>query len=429
MARGMNIMVEAPRPSLRRWATALTGYSTPEGGLFERAANGAMRWLNGVRFEPFGCDAHTVKAPFDPCTTNALPDANEHGFEDEVAFEPFLALAGIECSVVATDRSQLLDWVTAHTEIERSANLAAEVERAAWSGTNISLISAAVSNGETGDNADTSLAGAVSYIEARLAERLHGGVGIIHMPAWLLVLLPNVRWIDDKPHTATGHVIVADAGYQGVDPDTGDASADATWIFGSGPVFAKLSPVIDFVGNPYEEIDFERDQRFVTIQQYGLAYFDPCTVVSAQVDLTDDNIVENPAAGGGGGDATAANQVTANTRLQEIEDRIANIETSAVALEDALTADAATLSNVGDSASSVTLAASNAARRGLIIHNDSGANLFIKFGATASATSYTYKIPPDGHLDYTSGGVIYTGVVDGIWASDAGGNARVTELT
>jgi hypothetical protein len=87
----------------------------------------------------------------------------------------------------------------------------------------------------------------------------------------------------------------------------------------------------------------------------------------------------------------------------------------------------ATLANVAGSASSVTLAAANASREGVVIMNDSTAILYVKFGATASATSFTYKLN-GGETYESSGPVIYTGIITGIWAS-ATGAARVTELT
>lgn len=90
----------------------------------------------------------------------------------------------------------------------------------------------------------------------------------------------------------------------------------------------------------------------------------------------------------------------------------------------------ATLSNVGDSATSVTVLASNANRRGAIIANDSTAVLMVKMGATASATSFTQAIPGNANGVYSYEVPFgYTGIIDGIWASDAGGNARVTEIT
>lgn len=92
----------------------------------------------------------------------------------------------------------------------------------------------------------------------------------------------------------------------------------------------------------------------------------------------------------------------------------------------------ATLANVAASAASVTLQASNAARLGLVIVNDStGADLYVKLGATASVTSYTYYLPRgiNGQLSILELPLpVYTGIVDGIWSS-ASGNARMTELT
>jgi hypothetical protein len=86
----------------------------------------------------------------------------------------------------------------------------------------------------------------------------------------------------------------------------------------------------------------------------------------------------------------------------------------------------ATPANVGSSTTSVTLFASNGSRLGAILVNDSTSMLYLKYGATASATSYTYAIEAGGTWEMP--GPIYTGVIDGIWTS-ANGNARTTELT
>jgi hypothetical protein len=84
-----------------------------------------------------------------------------------------------------------------------------------------------------------------------------------------------------------------------------------------------------------------------------------------------------------------------------------------------------TESNVAGSASSVTLLASNANRLGATIYNDSTANLYVKLGATASATSFTILLAANDYYEVPFG---YTGIIDGSWAS-ATGNARITELT
>lgn len=90
------------------------------------------------------------------------------------------------------------------------------------------------------------------------------------------------------------------------------------------------------------------------------------------------------------------------------------------------TASSATLTNVSASASSTSIVAANSSRKGLIIFNDSSSALYIKFGTTASTSSFTYKIFGNGTWEMPET-VIYTGAIDGIWDS-ATGAARVTEL-
>jgi hypothetical protein len=89
-----------------------------------------------------------------------------------------------------------------------------------------------------------------------------------------------------------------------------------------------------------------------------------------------------------------------------------------------------TLSNVSASATSVTVLAANSARIGATITNDSSSVVYLKFGATASTTSYTVVLAgavtaPFSYYEVPAG---YTGIIDGIWAS-AAGSARVTEIT
>lgn len=91
------------------------------------------------------------------------------------------------------------------------------------------------------------------------------------------------------------------------------------------------------------------------------------------------------------------------------------------------TSSTSTLSNVASSATSVSLLASTAGRRGAYFFNDSTAILYVKFGTTASATSFTVKIQPDGFFEMPPKPV-YTGAIDGIWSA-ANGSCRITELT
>jgi hypothetical protein len=86
------------------------------------------------------------------------------------------------------------------------------------------------------------------------------------------------------------------------------------------------------------------------------------------------------------------------------------------------TAAVATVTNVAVSAVVATLAASNASRLKLIVHNESG-TLFVKLGTAATSVSYTYRLVANTLLEITG----YTGAVTAIKASGAS-SALVTEL-
>jgi hypothetical protein len=96
---------------------------------------------------------------------------------------------------------------------------------------------------------------------------------------------------------------------------------------------------------------------------------------------------------------------------------------SAVAVKETRAA-TATLANVSGSASSVTLQALNANRLAVEVFNDSTATLYVKYGASASTTSFTRKLFAGEAFREE----LYTGIITGIWES-ATGAARMTELT
>lgn len=83
------------------------------------------------------------------------------------------------------------------------------------------------------------------------------------------------------------------------------------------------------------------------------------------------------------------------------------------------------VTSVAASATSVTLLALNAARRGATIYNDSSALLYLKLGATASTTSFTVKMAAESYYEVPTG---YSGVIDALWAS-ATGSARISEIS
>lgn len=82
------------------------------------------------------------------------------------------------------------------------------------------------------------------------------------------------------------------------------------------------------------------------------------------------------------------------------------------------------ITNVAGSATSVTLLSANAARRNFVIYNNSTSDCYVKYGTTASSTSFTYYLPSLGTLQDE----FYAGRIDAIWIA-ANGSAQITEVS
>ena len=100
-------------------------------------------------------------------------------------------------------------------------------------------------------------------------------------------------------------------------------------------------------------------------------------------------------------------------------DAAGNVVTSGIPV-----ATTVTNSNVASSATNVTLLASNTSRRGASMFNDSTQAAYVKFGATATTSSFTYKVFPSQTLEFPV--PMYTGIVDALWDS-ANGSMRIAE--
>jgi hypothetical protein len=117
--------------------------------------------------------------------------------------------------------------------------------------------------------------------------------------------------------------------------------------------------------------------------------------------------------------AVGAGAVSAGTQRVVI----ANDQTAVICAEEKVAS--ASITQVAVSTTSAVLKASNSARKYLTVFNDAATVLCVKYGATASATSFTVKIPAGAIWEMSE--VIYTGTVDAILVSGTG-NAYVTEL-
>lgn len=85
-------------------------------------------------------------------------------------------------------------------------------------------------------------------------------------------------------------------------------------------------------------------------------------------------------------------------------------------------------SSIAQSSTSVQMSAANSSRLVWTCFNNptQAANLYLKYGTTASTTDFDVRIVPFGYFEMPR--PVYTGRIDGIWDSTGAGFARIAEF-
>jgi len=129
------------------------------------------------------------------------------------------------------------------------------------------------------------------------------------------------------------------------------------------------------------------------------------------------------------GKVTACNTgaVTISAALPAGTNNIGDIDVLTLPAVVAATYSTSAVTSVVSAATSTSILASNANRRMAIMVNDADKNCYVKLGATASTTSFSYKLTPGQTLELPM--PVYTGAIDAIWEAGPTGSMRVTEIT
>jgi hypothetical protein len=129
------------------------------------------------------------------------------------------------------------------------------------------------------------------------------------------------------------------------------------------------------------------------------------------------------------GKVTACNTgaVTISTALPVGNNNIGDVDIASLPSVVAATYSTSSITSVVSAAVSTSILASNANRRMAIMTNDTDKNVYVKLGATASTTSFSYKLTPGQTLELPI--PMYTGVIDAIWDASPTGSMRVTEIS
>lgn len=163
-------------------------------------------------------------------------------------------------------------------------------------------------------------------------------------------------------------------------------------------------------------------QRATVVVSCGDADYSGEVGRDKQPTVDADGILCASSTGGGGSSVTIAHPVIGEAPVPFISTNSAGTPIASPANS--------TYANVSDQATATSCLASNSTREGARFYNDSTVVAYLlEDEGTASATNFTVKMNPgDLYILPVNTSGVYTDAVSCIWASDASGAMRVTEI-
>lgn len=241
----------------------------------------------GYVFDPELCGTDRGGIVAVECTGNT--DPRTPGFDNpNIAGDPFVIWSADECS---TFGFAARDWVGRAQRALRSTEsywLANEFWMGTLGLTQRSLVDASAQTLTVGG---ITVAKGIAEVEAALAAQLMGNPGMVHMSMRILQLAmsDDAIWRDGAVwRTASGNLVVADAGYTGIGPSGSEIGA-SEFIYGTGMVSVALGPVETLPSSTGDAagqaLALDRSVNTMTVYADRLAtwVWDPCVHVAAQV--------------------------------------------------------------------------------------------------------------------------------------------------
>jgi hypothetical protein len=196
----------------------------------------------------------------------------------------FVVWAGDKCSTFGTRNRDWQGLARRRLAATESALIAGEV----WSGAIAtaqgyanrplaSVLSDTVTNGPA------AVVPALAAVEQAVATLGHGAPGLIHCTVQTLTHLSAAFAIYKTGNvwvTASGNVVIADAGYNGSGPD-GTPAGSSQWMYGTSLMSVRLGP--PDIGEPF--VVWDTNDEFVIAQRPVAVQWDHCVHVAAQVDI------------------------------------------------------------------------------------------------------------------------------------------------
>jgi hypothetical protein len=238
-------------------------------------------WMEGISFRGELCPSLQV---FGPCSEPDLPTGD---FSQPVYYRP----AGYRVMDTCSTLERGFDPARVTRLAEAVASYAVANELWTGAGTQAEPYDTPARNGQTengylaDDNAEIitevpeNLLDALGLLEQTARERTRGQQVFLHVPIRVVNRVgAQLRRVGNEIKTHTDATVIADAGYPGTGPD----GAPGLWMYATGPVEARLGPVVT-TADMAVTVNRQTNDRQVWADRMFAAAFDPCCQFAIQI--------------------------------------------------------------------------------------------------------------------------------------------------
>jgi hypothetical protein len=243
-------------------------------------------WEKGLQYVPEAPGGYVARASW--CSDAAAADV-EHltTVPDTVDYEPWEAEFRDPCELTVGYRAE---EVTARLRRVADASESFVIARELWTGEvarAFGLPNAYLANGPTVVSAGpVSPKRGIGLLEAAVGEALMGQQATFHVSRAARPYFYELVKVGNLLYTNLDNLIVADAGYPGTPPD-GEAAADGVaWIYATGQVVIRRSPLMMFASADAEVVDPANNRRYRRASKLVAATCDPAVLFAVPVTLS-----------------------------------------------------------------------------------------------------------------------------------------------
>lgn len=253
----------------------------------------AAHWRQGVEWQSLCPGAATTYEPCfteSPAASGAPPAKSGTASWRTFGATPFTVYGRVDCSAPG-----FWDDAPALAADALAGSEQYEVERAFWTGAAAGVADVAyphlAASAQVADGLATlqlaatvaptgsGVAASFGQFEQALAQCLDGAQGTVHVPMALVPVLADadaIHLANGSLRTLNGNLVVAGAGYPGTGPD----GTGSGWVYGTGPVWGRRSPVR--VMEPSSTLNRSTNSvEALTERTYVIAY--DCCLVAAKI--------------------------------------------------------------------------------------------------------------------------------------------------